>query len=412
VTEAPVSAFTPAARVRRIRVSPSSAAAARVRELKAQGRRIFDFTVGEPDFDTPQDVKDAAVAAIARGETKYTPVNGTKELRDAIRDRVEATMGVRYGDEGISVGGGGKQLIYLAFSASLDEGDEVIVPAPYWVSYPDMVLANDGTPVVVPTRAEDGYKLTAETLRSAITERTKWVVLNTPSNPTGATYSRAELEAIAEVVAEAPHVLVLTDEIYADLVYSDAGGRATSLAEVAPGIRDRILTVNGVSKSYAMTGWRLGYAVGAPGIIGAINLLQSQTSSCPSSISQAAAAAALSGDQSFVAHAREVYQARRDRAVELVDAIDGLVPVRPDGAFYLFVDCSALIGRTTPEGAVLETDQDVVLHLLDAAGVAVIQGSAYGTSPFFRMSFATDLDTIEQGIAAIGEAVAALTPAQ
>ena len=411
MTEAPVSAFTPAARVRRIRVSPSSAAAARVRELKAQGRRIFDFTVGEPDFDTPQDVKDAAVAAIARGETKYTPVNGTKELRDAIRDRVEATMGVRYGDEGISVGGGGKQLIYLAFSASLDEGDEVIVPAPYWVSYPDMVLANDGTPVVVPTRAEDGYKLTAETLRSAITERTKWVVLNTPSNPTGATYSRAELEAIAEVVAEAPHVLVLTDEIYADLVYSDAGGRATSLAEVAPGIRDRILTVNGVSKSYAMTGWRLGYAVGAPGIIGAINLLQSQTSSCPSSISQAAAAAALSGDQSFVAHAREVYQARRDRAVELVEAIDGLVPVRPDGAFYLFVDCAGLIGRRTPSGSVLETDQDVVLHLLDAAGVAVIQGSAYGTSPFFRMSFATDLDTIEQGIAAIGEAVAALSPA-
>ncbi|MGO1768629.1 MAG: aspartate transaminase [Microbacterium sp.] len=402
-----MTAFVPAQRVQRIRESPSSAAAARVRELKAAGRSILDLTVGEPDFDTPENVKAEGIRAIRDGETKYTPVNGTPRLREAIRQRMRRVSGIAYADDQITVGGGGKQVIYLAFTASLDEGDEVIIPAPYWVSYPDMVRANDGTPVIVETREEDRYRITPEQLREAITPRTKWLVLNAPSNPAGVLYTRAELEALAAVLEEAPHVRVLTDEIYDEIVYGDEP--AVGLAAAAPSIRDRVLTVNGVSKSYAMTGWRLGYAVGHPDVIRAINLLQSQTSSCPSSITQAAAAEALSGEQSFVAESVAVYRRRRDRAVALVAEVEGLEPVSPDGAFYLFVDCSGLIGRTTPEGAVLSDDQDVTLHLLDEAGVAVIQGSAYGAAPFFRMSFATDLDTIERGIRAIAEAVDRLT---
>lgn len=403
---ATATAFVPAQRVQRIKESPSSAAAARVRELKAQGRRILDLTVGEPDFDTPANVKVEAIRAIEAGETKYTPVNGTPRLRAAIRERMLRTTGVEYADDQITVGGGGKQVIYLTFTASLDEGDEVIIPAPYWVSYPDMVRANDGTPVILETTAENRYKVTPEALRAAITPRTKWLVLNAPSNPTGVLYSREELEALGRVLEDAPHVRVLTDEIYDEIVFGDE--RAVGLAEAAPAVRDRVLTVNGVSKSYAMTGWRLGYAVGDPAVVKAINLLQSQTSSCPSSITQAAAAEALTGDQSFIAESVAVYRERRDRAVALLSAIDGLAPVTPDGAFYLFVDCSGVIGRRTPEGTVLENDQDLTLYLLDHAGVAVIQGSAYGVAPFFRMSFATDLETIEAGAAAIAGAVADL----
>ncbi|WP_105566446.1 aspartate transaminase [Microbacterium halophytorum] len=402
-----MTAFVPAKRVQRIKVSPSTAAAARVRELKAAGREIIDLTVGEPDFDTPENVKREGIRAIRDGETKYTSVNGTVRLREAIRERMLRTSGIEYSDDQITVGGGGKQVIYLTFTASLDEGDEVIIPSPYWVSYPDMVAANDGTPVILHTKSEDRHKVTPDALRAAITPRTKWLVLNAPSNPTGVLYSRGELAALAEVLEENPHVRVLTDEIYDEIVFSDE--RAVGLAEAAPSIRDRVLTVNGVSKSYAMTGWRLGYAVGDPAVIKAINLLQSQTSSCPSSITQAAAAEALTGDQSFVTESVAVYRRRRNRAVELLGAIDGLEPVEPDGAFYLFVDCAGLIGRHTPAGDVLENDQGVTLYLLDEAGVAVIQGSAYGAESFFRMSFATDLETIEAGAAAIGEAVAALS---
>ena len=399
--------FVPAKRVQRIKVSPSTAAAGRVRELKAAGREIIDLTVGEPDFDTPQNVKAEGIRAIQDGETKYTAVNGTVRLRAAIRERMRRTTGIEYADDQITVGGGGKQVIYLAFTASLDEGDEVIVPSPYWVSYPDMVAANDGTPVILRTTKENRHKVTPDQLRAAITPRTKWLVLNAPSNPTGVLYSRAELEALGAVIEENPHLRVLTDEIYDEIVFGDE--RAVSLVEAAPAIRDRVLTVNGVSKSYAMTGWRLGYAVGDPAVIRAINLLQSQTSSCPSSITQAAAAEALTGDQTFVAQSVAVYRQRRDRAVELLGAIDGLDPVVPDGAFYLFVDCSGLIGRTTPSGKLLENDQDVTLFLLDEASVAVIQGSAYGAASFFRMSFATSIETIEAGAAAIRDAVAALS---
>lgn len=400
------SSFHAADRLGRINPSPSTAAAARVRELKAAGRRILDLTVGEPDFDTPEHVKQAAIAAIEAGETKYTPVNGTPQLRQAIRTSLRRTHGIEYSDAELTVGGGGKQVIFLALMATVDVGDEVLIPAPYWVSYPDMVRANDGTPVIVPTSPEDGYKLTPQGLEAAIGERTTWLILNSPGNPSGAVYTADELAALAEVLRRHPAVSVLSDEIYSEISFT--GSPAPSLAAVAPDLRHRVLVVTGVSKSYAMTGWRLGYAAGDPALIGAINTLQSQTSSCPSSISQAAAAAALAGPQDFIAESVPVYQARRDAAVAGLRSIDGLVPAVPDGAFYLYVDCSGLIGKRTTDGTVLANDQDVTLHLLDEAGVAVIQGSAYGQSPCFRISFATDLGAITEAVDAISEAVGAL----
>jgi aspartate aminotransferase len=398
--------FVPAERVRRIRESPSVVASARARDLKAQGRSIIDFTVGEPDFDTPRNVKDAAIAAIEAGQTKYTAVNGTPELRDAIRSRMRRTSGIEYADAQITVGGGGKQVIYMAFAATLDAGDEVVIPTPYWVSYPDMVAANDGTPVIVETTADAQYKLTPEALESAITDRTKWLVLNAPSNPVGVLYGPAEIAALAVVLQRHPHVRVLSDEIYDEILYTTEP--FLGFAAGAPGIRQRVFTVNGVSKAYAMTGWRLGYGVGDERLIAAINKLQSQVSSCPSSISQAAAVEALTGDQSFISECVAAYTARRDLAVVLLGAIDGLSPLRPDGAFYLYVDCSGVIGRRTSAGKVLATDEDVTLFLLDEAGVAVIQGSAYGTAPFFRMSFATSESVIEAGASAIAAAIATL----
>ena len=398
--------FAPASRVSRIKSSPSVAAAARVRELKAEGRRILDLTVGEPDFDTPQHIKDAAVAAIARGETKYTSVSGTPELQKAILRSLELKTGLHYAPDEITIGGGGKQVIFTAFMATLDEGDEVVIPAPYWVSYPDMVLANEGTPVIVPCGEETAFKLTPAALRESLTPRTKWLILNTPSNPTGAVYSRQELAALSKVLDDYPGVLVLTDEIY-DEIYFGAGQLA-SLVAVAPGLKDRVLVTNGVSKAYAMTGWRLGYAAGPAALVAAINKLQSQISSCPSSVSQAAAAAALDGDQAFVRESLEVYRERRDTAVAGLNGIDGLQCSTPDGAFYAYVNCSGVIGKTTPDGRTINNDQDFTLYLLDAAGVAVIQGSAYGLGPYFRISYATGLTVIEESIEAIDKAVQAL----
>jgi aspartate aminotransferase len=401
-----MSEFVPASRVSRIKSSASVAAAARVRELKAEGRRILDLTVGEPDFDTPGHIKAAAVEAINRGETKYTSVTGTPELQKAILQTLEQRTGLHYTPAEITIGGGAKQVIFTAFMASLDAGDEVIVPAPYWVSYPDMVLANDGTPVVVPCGEDVGFKLTPEALAGAITERTKWVILNAPSNPTGAVYSPAELRALADVLAGFPNVHVLTDEIYDQIYFGE--GKLTSLVEVAPELKDRILAVNGVSKAYAMTGWRLGYAAGPAPVIAAINKLQSQISSCPSSVSQAATVAALTGDQGFVRESLEVYRKRRDTAVAALNAVDGLSCTTPEGAFYAYVNCAGVIGKSTPDGTVISNDQDFTLYLLEAASVAVIQGSAYGLGPYFRISYATSLDIIEESIAAIDKAVQAL----
>jgi aspartate aminotransferase len=401
-----MSEFVPASRVSRIKSSASVAAAARVRELKAEGRRILDLTVGEPDFDTPEHIKAAAVEAITRGETKYTSVTGTPALQQAILKTLELRSGLRYTPAEITIGGGAKQVIFTAFMASLNAGDEVIVPAPYWVSYPDMVLANDGTPVVVPCGEDSGFKLTPEALAGAITGRTKWVILNAPSNPTGAVYSRPELRALADVLAGHPHVSVLADEIYDQIYFGD--GKLASLVEVAPELKDRVLAVNGVSKAYAMTGWRLGYAAGPAPLIAAINKLQSQISSCPSSVSQAAAAAALTGSQDFVRDSVETYRKRRDTAVTALNAVDGLSCTTPEGAFYAYVNCAGVIGKTTPEGQAIHNDQDFTLYLLDAASVAVIQGSAYGLGPYFRISYATSLDILEESIAAIDKAVQAL----
>jgi aspartate aminotransferase len=392
--------------VQAIRESPSTRAAQRVRDLRAEGRTILDLTVGEPDFDTPEHVKAAAVAAIDGGLTKYTPVNGIPALRDAIAAKVLRRTGQAYGGHEIAVGGGAKQIIFLALMASLEPGHEVIVPAPHWVSYPDMVAAHGGVAVVVDCPETGGFRLTPEALDAAITPRTRWLVLNAPGNPTGTLYSPQELAALAAVLDRHPHVLVLCDEIYDEITFT--GAPATGLVAVAPGLRDRILLVNGVSKTYAMTGWRLGWGLGHPALIGAVNTLQSQSSSCPSSISQAAAVAALIGDDAFVRESVAAYRQRRDLIHGLLADIDGLRPVRPDGSFYLFVNCAGLLGRTTPDGTTLDSDNDVVLFLLDHASVATIPGAAYGASPYVRASFATSDATLKDAAVAIEAAVATL----
>jgi aspartate aminotransferase len=396
-----------ATRLTRIQPSPSTLAAAKARELREQGVRVLDLTVGEPDFDTPENVKRAGIAAIQAGQTKYTAVNGTPALRRAIIERLVRVTGITYADDEISVGSGAKHVIFTALMATLNEGDEVLIPAPYWVSYPDMVLVNDGTPVIVQCPIEADFKLTPSGLRSGLTARTRWLILNAPSNPTGAVYSREELAALAGVLDEFPDVLVLTDEIYDEVFLGR--GRCHSLVETAPWLKDRVLLVNGVSKTYAMTGWRLGYCAGPKSIVKAINKLQSHLSSCPSSISQAAAVEALTGDQSFVAAAAEQYRARRDLVVTRVNGIPGLRGLAGDGAFYVFVDCSGVIGRRTPAGDVLSSDDDFVAYLLEQARVATITGSAYGLSPYFRVSFATDTGTLTAALDAIADAVSRLT---
>ncbi|MQB40480.1 aspartate transaminase [Rhizobium sp. ICMP 5592] len=401
-----MSTFVPASRVSRIKVSPSTAAAARARELKAAGRDIVDMTVGEPDFDTPENVKAAAHAAIDHGETKYTAVNGTPALRKAIIGDFERRLGLRYAENEICVGGGAKQILFLALMASVEADAEVIIPAPYWVSYPDMVIANDGKPVIVQCLQEQGFKLTPEALEAAITPKTLWLILNAPSNPTGAAYTRAELEALGAVLLRHPHVFVLSDDIYDQVWFRDEP--MTTLVAAVPALKDRVLLANGVSKSYAMTGWRIGYAAGPAPLIAAINKLQSQMSSCPSSVSQAAAAHALTSDQSFVSESVKVYKERRDYACARLNAIPGLSCLVPDGAFYLFPNCAGVIGKKTPDEKTIETDLDFVLYLLDGVGVAALQGAAYGLSPYFRLSIATSMDAIKAACDRIENAVASL----
>ncbi|WP_320194651.1 aspartate transaminase [Agrobacterium rosae] len=401
-----MSTFVPALRVSKIKVSPSTAAAARARELKAAGRDIVDMTVGEPDFDTPDDVKAAAHAAIDKGETKYTAVNGTPALRKAIIGDFQRRLNVSYAENEICVGGGAKQILFLALMASVENDAEVIIPAPYWVSYPDMVIANDGKPVIVQCPQEQGFKLTPAALEAAITPKTLWLILNAPSNPTGAAYSKDELKALGEVLLRHPHVFVLCDDIYDQVWFKDEP--MTTLVAAVPELKDRIVLANGVSKSYAMTGWRIGYAAGPAPLIAAINKLQSQMSSCPSSVSQAAAAYALSADQSFVNDSVKVYKERRDYACERLNAVPGLSCLVPDGAFYLFPNCSGVIGKTTPDGKTIENDLDFVLYLLDGVGVAALQGAAYGLSPYFRLSIATSMDVIKAACNRIESAVAAL----
>jgi aspartate aminotransferase len=364
------------------------------------------LTAGEPDFDTPTTIKAAAVAAIDSGLTRYTPVNGIPALRDAICKRMWARTGLQYSANEITVGGGAKQVIFMALMATVEEGVEVIVPAPYWVSYPDMIAVHGGTSVVVDCPESDGFLLTADRLEAALTPATKWVILNTPANPTGAIYTRDQLLALAAVLERHPHVSVLWDEIYDTIVFDEEV--APRLLTVAPHLRDQVFTVNGVSKAYAMTGWRLGYGAGNAELIAAINKLQSQSSSCPSSVSQAAAVEALTGDQSFVAVSLASYRERRDVIYQLISEIDGLEPVMPHGAFYLFVGCSGLIGKHTPEGRTLSSDQDVVLFLLDHASVATIAGTAFGAPGYLRASFAASETELRTAAAAMEKAVATL----
>ncbi|WJV26323.1 MULTISPECIES: aspartate transaminase [Pseudomonas] len=395
-----------AARVQRIKPSPSSAASDRANELRRQGKSIINLVVGEPDFDTPAHIRQAASAAIERGETRYTQNAGTPELRQAIVAKLARENGLSYDAQQILVTSGAKSAIFNAFAATLGAGDEVLIPAPYWVSYPDMVLACEGEPVTLACPEEHGFKLTPAQLRGAITPRTRWLLLNSPSNPTGASYSADELRALADVLLEYPQVLLMTDDIYEHIRYE--GLDNPHILAIEPALSERTLVVNGVSKTYAMTGWRIGYAAGPGDLIAAMATLQSQSTSNACSVSQAAAVAALNGDQSFVKDSVAVYQQRRDRCLELLNAIPGLSCRKPGGAFYLYVNCGDLLGKTTAQGKRLDSDSDVVMYLLESQGVAVVAGTAYGLAPFFRMSIATDIQTLDTGCSRIAAAVAAL----
>jgi aspartate aminotransferase len=377
--------------VRRIKPSPSTAAADRANRLRQEGKSIVNLVVGEPDFDTPAHIRAAAAAAMERGATRYTLMAGTVELRQAIVAKLQRENGLQYGMNEIIVTSGAKSAIYNALAVTLEPGDEVIIPAPYWVSYPDMVLAVEGKPVTVPCPEADGFLLTPARLAAAITPRTRWLLINSP---------------LGDVLLANPHVMIMTDDIYEHIRFD---GEATPhLLNAVPALRDRVLAINGVSKTYAMTGWRIGYAAGPADIIEAMNTLLSQSSGNCCSVSQAAATEALNGDQSFVAQSRAVYRRRRDTVLARINAIPGLSCAPPNGAFYLYVNCAGLIDRTTPAGKRLAEDGDVVMYLLEQCGVAVIAGTAYGLSPYFRLSIATSLDILLDGCDRMARAIAEL----
>jgi len=390
------------------RVAPSAtlAATAKARELKRQGRNIISLGAGEPDFDTPENIKAAAVAAIQRGETKYTDVDGLPELKAAIVAKFARENGLTYTTAQIHVAPGGKPVIYNAFVATLSPGDEVIVPAPYWVSYPDMVLLAGGDPVFVTGVEADGFKLRPEVLEAAITPRTKWLILNSPSNPTGAAYTRVELEALAQVLRRHPHVWILTDDMYEHLTYG--GFEYTTIAQVAPDLCDRTLTVNGVSKAYAMTGWRIGYAGGPKPLIDLMRKVASQTTSNPASISQWAAVEALNGPQDFLPERGAAFERRRDLVVSMLNQATGIRCPSPEGAFYVYPSIEGLIGKTAPDGTVVDSDETFATALLEAEGVSVVHGAAFGLSPYFRISYATSEDVLEDACARIQRFAASL----
>ncbi len=375
----------------RVKPSATLAVTAQARALKAAGRDVIGLGAGEPDFDTPDNIKEAAIEAIRRGETKYTDADGMPELKAAIVAKFARENGLNYATNQIHVAGGGKAVIYNALLATLSPGDEVIVPAPYWVSYPDMVLLAGGEPVRVVDEEADGFKLRPDVLEAAITPRTKWLILNSPSNPTGAAYTAAELEALAEVLRRHPHVWVLTDDMYEHLIYGDFD--YVTIAQVAPDLYDRTLTVNGVSKAYAMTGWRIGYAGGPKPLIDLMRKVAGQTTSNPSSISQWAAVEALNGPQDFIGERGKAFEARRDLVVSMLNQARGIRCATPEGAFYVYPSIDGLIGKATPDGTVIDSDDTFASALLDAEGVAVVQGSAFGLSPYFRISYATS-DTV------------------
>ena len=377
------------------RVKPSATIAVtnKARELKAAGRDVIGLGAGEPDFDTPENIKAAAIKAITEGKTKYTAVDGIPELKDAIVAKFKRENGLTYTPAQVTVGTGGKQVLYNALMATVNPGDEVIIPTPYWVSYPDMVELAGGTPVIVEAD-KSTFKITAEALEAAITPKTKWFIFNSPSNPSGAAYSHAELKALTDVLVKHPHVWVMSDDMYEHLTYD--GFKFATPAEVEPALYDRTLTVNGVSKAYAMTGWRIGYAAGPVSVIKAIATIQSQSTSNPCSIAQYAAVEALNGPQDFIPKNNEIFKARRDLVVSMLNQAKGLVCPVPEGAFYVFPSCAGTIGKTAPSGKVIATDEDFVTELLETEGVAVVHGSAFGLGPNFRISYATSTEALEE----------------
>ncbi|MBY0304723.1 MAG: pyridoxal phosphate-dependent aminotransferase [Sphingomonas sp.] len=397
----------PSAALDRIKPSPTLAITSRVFELKAQGIDVIGLGAGEPDFDTPDFVKEAAIKAIRDGKTKYTNVDGTPELKAAIVAKFSRDNGLYYATNQITVNVGGKHTLFNAMVATLDAGDEVIVPAPYWVSYPDVVLFTGGVPVIVPAGADQHYKISPAELEAAITPKTKWLILNSPSNPTGAAYSATELRALGEVLIRHPHVWVLADDMYEHILYDDF--EFATIAQVCPELYDRTLTMNGCSKAYAMTGWRIGYAGGPAWLIKAMGKLQSQSTSNPCSIAQAAAVAALNGDQSFLRERNAAFQARRDLVVSMLNQTNGMTCPRPEGAFYVYPEFSALIGKRTPKGVVIDNDETMVAYLLDEARVAAVQGAAFGLSPAMRISYATSENLLREACERIQTACAAVS---
>ncbi len=381
--------------LKRIKPSPTIAVTQKARELRAAGKDVVGLGAGEPDFDTPDNIKEAAIKAIKNGDTKYTAVDGTSELKKAIVDKFKRENNLNYTTDQITVGAGGKHVIYNLMMATLNKGDEVIIPAPYWVSYPDIVLLAGANPIVIECSEEQGFKLTAKDLESSITNNTKWIILNSPSNPTGACYTEQEIKNLAQVLRRKPHVNVLSDDIYEHVTYE--GFKFFTIAQI-PELKNKVVTMNGVSKSYAMTGWRIGYAAGDKEVIKAIAKIQSQSTTNPSSISQAAAVEALNGTQDFIPIRSLAFQERRDFVVNSLNAIDGINCLKPDGAFYVFPSCKDLIGKKDKNGKKLENDADFVQSLLENYNVAVVQGSAFGLEGFFRISYATSMKNLEKAM--------------
>jgi len=394
-------------RLARVKPSPTIAVSTKAAELKAAGKDVIGLGAGEPDFDTPENIRKAGIAAIERGDTRYTAVDGTPALKKAICAKFKRENGLDYQPGQINVGTGGKQVIYNALMATLNPGDEVIIPAPFWVSYPDMVLLADGEPVSVQCSQNYGFKMRPEQLEAAITPKTKWLIMNSPSNPTGSAYSYDEMKALTDVLLRHPHVWVLTDDMYEHLVYDDF--KFVTPAQVEPKLYGRTLTMNGVSKAYCMTGWRIGYAGGPTELIKAMGAIQSQSTSNPSSISQAASVEALNGPQDFIPRNNAVFKERRDLVVDMLNKAKGISCHKPEGAFYVYPSCAGAIGRKTPEGKVIETDTDFVTYLLESVGVAVVQGEAFGLAPYFRISYATSTDALREACTRIQRACAALT---
>ena len=390
----------------RIKPSPTMAVTAKAAELRAAGQDVIGLGAGEPDFDTPDNIKEAAIKAIRDGFTKYTNVDGMPALKEAVAAKFLRENGLTYATDQISVNCGGKHTIYNAMMATINPGDEVIIPAPYWVSYPDIVLLAGGQPVIVEAGIEAGFKITADQLDAAITPRTKWFIFNSPSNPSGAAYTRDEIKALTDVLLRHPQVMVFADDIYEHLTYD--GFEFNTIAQVEPGLMDRTLTMNGVAKAYAMTGWRIGYAGGPVELIKGMAKIQSQSTSNPSSISQVATIEALTGPQDFIPTRNAVFKDRRDLVVGMLNQADGLTCPTPQGAFYVYPDCSGMIGKTTPDGKLLQSDEDVATYLLEAEGIAVVFGAAFGLSPCFRISYATSTEALTEACTRIQRACGAL----